>query len=64
MQSGPDAWSAVDDYVVNELVEEDAELVAARQSARHAGLPSHEVTPNQGKLLAPTQFSGPASEPD
>ena len=41
MQSGPDAWSAVDDYVVNELVEEDAELVAARQSARHAGLPSH-----------------------
>ena len=52
MQSGPDAWSAVDDYVVNELVEEDAELVAARQSARHAGLPSHEVTPNQGKLLA------------
>jgi predicted O-methyltransferase YrrM len=52
MPNDQDAWSAVDEYVVHELVEEDADLVAARQSARHAGLPSHEVTPNQGKLLA------------
>ncbi len=52
MQSDPQAWEAVDAYMVRELVEEDAYLVAARQSARHAGFPSHEVTPNQGKLLA------------
>lgn len=52
MEPTPEAWRAVDEYVVAELVEEDADLVAARTSARHAGLPSHEVTPSQGKLLA------------
>ena len=52
MEPSTAAWAAVDDYMASELVEEDADLVAARQSARHAGLPAHEVTPTQGKLLA------------
>lgn len=47
-----DDWQAVDDYLVTELVHEDANLVAARTSSRHAGQPAIEVSPNQGKLLA------------
>ncbi|MFB7976937.1 O-methyltransferase [Streptomyces vinaceus] len=44
-------WTAVDDYFDGLLVEEDAALVAANADAEAAGLPAHQVAPNQGKLL-------------
>ncbi|MFF5422654.1 methyltransferase, partial [Streptomyces misionensis] len=44
-------WSAVDAYFNGHLVEEDEALTAARESSVAAGLPAHEVAPNQGKLL-------------
>ncbi|MFF4084153.1 O-methyltransferase [Streptomyces sp. NPDC001777] len=46
-----DTWSAVDTYFNGHLVEEDEALTAARESSVAAGLPAHEVAPNQGKLL-------------
>ncbi|MET9918750.1 O-methyltransferase [Streptomyces sp. NPDC006435] len=46
-----DTWSAVDAYFNGHLVEEDEALTAARESSVAAGLPAHEVAPNQGKLL-------------
>ncbi|MGW1193698.1 O-methyltransferase [Streptomyces sp. NPDC002559] len=46
-----DTWSAVDAYFNGHLVEEDQALTAARESSVAAGLPAHEVAPNQGKLL-------------
>ncbi|MFJ2897254.1 O-methyltransferase [Streptomyces sp. NPDC087218] len=46
-----DTWSAVDTYFNGHLVEEDEALAAARESSVAAGLPAHEVAPNQGKLL-------------
>lgn len=46
------AWAAVDEYLVTELVAEDARLLAAREAGRAAGLPAIEVAPNQGRLLA------------
>jgi predicted O-methyltransferase YrrM len=45
-------WNDVDHYFVDALVEEDDALRGARDRARAAGLPSIEVAPNQGKLLA------------
>ncbi|MFD5409176.1 O-methyltransferase [Streptomyces nojiriensis] len=44
-------WTAVDDYFDGLLVEEDEALVAAAADAETAGLPAHQVAPNQGKLL-------------
>lgn len=44
-------WTAVDDYFGGLLVEEDEALVAANADAEAAGLPAHQVAPNQGKLL-------------
>ncbi|MET9883189.1 O-methyltransferase [Streptomyces sp. NPDC006430] len=44
-------WTAVDDYFDGLLVEEDAALVAAAADSEAAGLPAHQVAPNQGKLL-------------
>ncbi|MFI1651859.1 O-methyltransferase [Streptomyces avidinii] len=44
-------WTAVDDYFDGLLVEEDEALVAAAADAEAAGLPAHQVAPNQGKLL-------------
>ncbi len=44
-------WTAVDDYFDGLLVEEDEALVAAAAHAEAAGLPAHQVAPNQGKLL-------------
>ena len=44
-------WSDVDRYVDELLVGEDAALRAARDSAAAAGLPPHDVSPSQGKLL-------------
>src|SRR5215470_4804369 len=44
-------WTAVDRYVTDLLVPPDPALDAALQSSVAAGLPSINVTPNQGKLL-------------
>ncbi|MFD7839825.1 O-methyltransferase [Streptomyces sp. NPDC059761] len=48
---GQQTWTAVDDYFGGLLVEEDEALVAANADAEAAGLPAHQVAPNQGKLL-------------
>lgn len=44
-------WNAVDAYFNTLLVEEDAALRAAGEGSEAAGLPPHQVAPNQGKLL-------------
>ncbi|PWI17054.1 methyltransferase [Streptomyces sp. Act143] len=44
-------WTAVDDYFNGLLVEEDAPLLDAVRDSAAAGLPDHQVAPNQGKLL-------------
>jgi predicted O-methyltransferase YrrM len=46
-----DRWSAVDRYVADLLVRSDAALDAALEANRAAGLPAHDVSPSQGKLL-------------
>ncbi|WP_329112320.1 hypothetical protein [Streptomyces sp. NBC_01353] len=44
-------WTAVDDYFNGLLVEEVGPLLAAAAESDAAGLPPHQVAPNQGKLL-------------
>ncbi|MDQ0960621.1 putative O-methyltransferase YrrM [Streptomyces sp. B4I13] len=44
-------WTAVDAYFNDLLVEEDDALRAAGEGSEAAGLPPHQVAPNQGKLL-------------
>ncbi|WP_375514331.1 O-methyltransferase [uncultured Nostoc sp.] len=44
-------WTAVDHYFTNLLVPPDPALDAALQTSAAAGLPPHNVSPNQGKLL-------------
>ncbi|MCW2995870.1 MAG: O-methyltransferase family 3 [Conexibacter sp.] len=44
-------WDAVDTYINAQLVGEDPILDAALARAAAAGLPAHDVAPNQGKLL-------------
>ncbi len=44
-------WTAVDRYITDLLVPEDAVLEAALRDSAAAGLPPIAVTPNQGKLL-------------
>ncbi|NMG08408.1 O-methyltransferase [Brasilonema sp. UFV-L1] len=44
-------WSAVDRYITDLLVPLDPVLDAVLQSSATAGLPPHNVSPNQGKLL-------------
>ena len=44
-------WSAVDHYITNLLVPSDPVLDAALKLSDEAGLPPHNVSPNQGKLL-------------
>jgi predicted O-methyltransferase YrrM len=50
-QAGPELWTAVDRYIEQLLVPEDAALEAALAASDEAGLPSIQVAPNQGKLL-------------
>ena len=45
------SWSAVDDYIVDRLIGEDAVLEAALANNRRAGLPPIDVSAAQGKLL-------------
>ncbi|WP_375496163.1 O-methyltransferase [uncultured Nostoc sp.] len=44
-------WTAVDRYFTDLLVPSDPALDTALQTSAAAGLPSHNVSPNQGKLL-------------
>ncbi|MEV5321471.1 O-methyltransferase [Streptomyces sp. NPDC052687] len=44
-------WTAVDDYFNGLLMAEDAALLSAVADSDAAGLPPHQVAPNQGKLL-------------
>ncbi len=44
-------WTAVDRYITDLLVRSDCALDAALQASAAAGLPSIQVSPNQGKLL-------------
>jgi predicted O-methyltransferase YrrM len=46
-----DVWAAVDDYVADHLLLQDAALDAALAASDAAGLPSGSITPAQGKLL-------------
>jgi predicted O-methyltransferase YrrM len=45
-------WSSVDRYLTDTFVPYDPVLEAALRDSREAGLPTINVTPNQGKLLA------------
>ncbi|MBP5977352.1 O-methyltransferase [Brasilonema sp. CT11] len=44
-------WTAVDRYITDLFVPPDAALDATLQTSAAAGLPPHNVSPNQGKLL-------------
>ncbi|MFG2972332.1 O-methyltransferase [Streptomyces sp. NPDC048331] len=44
-------WTAVDDYFDGLLVGQDQALASAAADSEAAGLPAHQVAPNQGKLL-------------
>ncbi|MFN6486521.1 MULTISPECIES: O-methyltransferase [unclassified Nostoc] len=44
-------WAAVDRYITDLFVQPDLALDTALQTAADAGLPPHNVSPNQGKLL-------------
>jgi predicted O-methyltransferase YrrM len=44
-------WTAVDDYLADNLVPEDEALEAALEASQAAGLPAINVSPNQGKML-------------
>ena len=44
-------WNAVDCYISDLLVPPDLELEAVLRTNAEAGLPPHDVAPNQGKLL-------------
>lgn len=46
-----ETWTAVDRYLTDMLVPSDPALDAALESSAEAGLPSIQVSPNQGKLL-------------
>lgn len=45
-------WLEVDRYLCEQLVPTDEILDSALAASRRAGLPEHNVAPNQGKLLA------------
>jgi predicted O-methyltransferase YrrM len=44
-------WTAVDRYIADLLVPPEPALAAALEANAAAGLPPHDVTPNQGRLL-------------
>ncbi|MGH7717271.1 MAG: O-methyltransferase [Gemmatimonadaceae bacterium] len=46
-----DHWTAVDSYLTDLLAPHDAALEATLDASTAAGLPSIQVSPNQGKLL-------------
>ncbi|MDV5139875.1 O-methyltransferase [Chimaeribacter arupi] len=44
-------WSEVDNYLVSQLVPPDEVMTEILENNARAGLPAHDVAPNQGKLL-------------
>lgn len=46
-----DLWSSVDAYLSKALVSQDQALLDALSQSKAAGLPPHNVAPNQGKFL-------------
>ena len=44
-------WAAVDRYIADLLVAPDPSLDAALEANAAAGLPPHDISPNQGKLI-------------
>jgi predicted O-methyltransferase YrrM len=44
-------WSAVDDYICEQLLPADPVLAATLRASDAAGLPPISITPNQGRLL-------------
>ncbi|HEX5899361.1 MAG TPA: O-methyltransferase [Solirubrobacteraceae bacterium] len=51
MNAERDRWTAVDRYLVDRLLEPDEALDAALEASAAAGLPAHDVSPTQGRLL-------------
>jgi predicted O-methyltransferase YrrM len=51
MNQGPEQWTAVDQYLANELVTPDGALDAALKASEDAQLPAIQVTACQGKFL-------------
>ena len=47
-----ETWTQLDDYFADRLLPEDAWLDRVQAANLSAGLPPHEVTPHQGKLLS------------
>ena len=47
----PTHWATVDTYLCDCLIPKDAVLEEVLQASNAAGLPQHNVAPNQGKLL-------------
>jgi predicted O-methyltransferase YrrM len=46
-----DRWTTVDRYLADRLLEPDAALDAALEASAAAGLPAHDVSATQGRLL-------------
>jgi predicted O-methyltransferase YrrM len=46
-----ETWTAVDEYFTGLLAPADPALTAALAASEAAGLPAHQVAPNQGKFL-------------
>jgi predicted O-methyltransferase YrrM len=44
-------WTEVDKYIGSELAPEDPDLAAVLRANADAGMPAHDVSPAQGKLL-------------
>ncbi len=49
--SGPDEWTAVDDFLTGRLLPHDAAMAAVLDANAAAGLPAIDVSPAQGKFL-------------
>lgn len=45
-------WSAVDKYMISQLIPQDEVLTRVLENNLRAGLPQHDVAANQGQLLA------------
>jgi len=45
-------WSAVDNYMISSLIPDDDVLSQVLENNKRAGLPEHDVSANQGQLLA------------
>lgn len=45
-------WSAVDNYMISQLIPQDDVLQKVLENNKLAGLPEHDVAANQGQLLA------------